>query len=138
MAKSTPSLLALLGVAAVAGYQNRDKLREFFGGGQSGDGQSGDGQSSVSGGLGELIDRFRSAGKGTLADSWVGGGRNEAVGEQDIEHVIGDDTLATLMQRTGLSRAELLRKLAAVLPDAVNHLTPQGRIPTDEEARGLV
>lgn len=132
MAKSTPSLLALLGLAAVAGYQNRDKLAEFFG--QKGD----DGKSSVPGGLGELVDRFRQAGKGQLADSWVGDGQSEAVAEQDIEQVIGEETLGTLMQRTGLSRAELLRKLAAALPDTVNRLTPQGRIPTDDEARGLI
>ena len=31
MAKGMPSLLALLGLVAVAGYQNRDKLRDMIG-----------------------------------------------------------------------------------------------------------
>ena len=36
MAKGMPSLLALLGLVAVAGYQNRDKLRDMIGDAQPG------------------------------------------------------------------------------------------------------
>ena len=39
-----------------------------------------------------------------------------------------------LEQRTGLTRAELLNRLARELPDAVNEFTPEGRLPTEEEA----
>ena len=38
-----------------------------------------------------------------------------------------------LQAKTGLSRQALLDQLAHELPTAVDHITPQGRLPTDEE-----
>ena len=40
---------------------------------------------------------------------------------------------AELTEKTGLSRAELLERLSKTLPEAVNHLTPKGRLPTEAE-----
>jgi uncharacterized protein YidB (DUF937 family) len=75
MSRGFPSMTALLGLLAVAGYQNRDKIAEMLGGiGQStpaGPGQSpqgGAGQSGISGllsgALGELVERFNQSGHG--------------------------------------------------------------------------
>ena len=36
-------------------------------------------------------------------------------------------------RQTGLTREELLARLKSVLPEAVDKLTPQGRLPTEEE-----
>ncbi len=163
MARSTPSLMALLGLVAVAGYQNRDKLGQMlnsgaaprdpaapqsegglggmmsdlagmFGGGAAGAGASG----GLAGGIGELLDRFRSAGQGQKADSWVSTAQNEPVQPTDIEQVLDAETLDELSRKTGLSRAELVERLSAALPEAVNRLTPQGRVPSDDELRGLI
>jgi uncharacterized protein YidB (DUF937 family) len=145
-------MTALLGLLAVAGYQNRDKIAEMLGGigqstpataGQSGIGgllgqlsRSFAGASAgglLSGGLGELVERFKQSGHGETADSWVGTGRNKPVIPPHLEQAIGPEVLETLSKKTGLSREELLARLSRELPDAVDKYTPQGRLPTETD-----
>jgi uncharacterized protein YidB (DUF937 family) len=151
MSNGFPSMTALLGLLAVAGYQNRDKLAEMLGGGATAPataggqpGQSGLGGllgnlggslggagagSILSGGLGELVDRFKQNGQGAAADSWVNHGPNQEIAPPHLEQAIGPDVLATLSQQTGLSREELLARLSRELPNAVDKYTPDGRLP---------
>lgn len=149
-----PSMTALLGLLAIAGYQNRDKIAEMLRGGQQpgAPGQGPDQQTGVlsglggllgglggaggadaggllKGGLGELVDRFRESGHGEAADSWVGPGPNKEIAPQNLEQVIGPDVLNTLTQQTGLSREEILARLSRDLPHAVDQYTPEGRLP---------
>ncbi|QPC88508.1 DUF937 domain-containing protein [Mesorhizobium sp. NBSH29] len=151
-----PSMVALLGLLAVAGYQNRDKLGGMLDGlskggnpadpnnresglegilgglgGMLGGATSG---SVLSSGLGDLIDRFRQTGRGEKADSWINEGANASLEASDLEEALGDDTIVELTQKTGLSRSELLKRLSDTLPDAVNQLTPDGRLPSEVEA----
>ncbi|KRA98276.1 hypothetical protein ASD83_14700 [Devosia sp. Root685] len=152
-----PSMVALLGLLAVAGYQNREKLGGLLGGlgnqpgnpadpnrqsGGFGDIVNGLGGvlggatsgSVLSGGLGDLVDRFRQTGRGDKADSWIRPGDNAPVEASDLEEALGEDTLSELTEKTGLSREELLKRLSETLPDAVNQMTPEGRLPTEAEA----
>jgi len=136
MSNRMPSLAALLGLVAVAGYQNREKIGEFIknmqgqGGGAAPAPTGQDaGGGAVSGGLGDLIEHFRNSGLGKKADSWVASGQNEPVDENEMGQALGPDLLDTLAQQTGLSRDELLKRLSAVLPQAVDHMTPEGRLP---------
>jgi uncharacterized protein YidB (DUF937 family) len=84
----------------------------------------------LSGGLRDLVNTFKQAGHGDVADSWVGRGANKQVAPSQLEQAIGSDVLETLSQQTGLSREELLSRLSKNLPDAVDKYTPDGRIPT--------
>jgi uncharacterized protein YidB (DUF937 family) len=161
MSRGTPSMIALLGLLAVAGYQNRDKISELLAGRKQepgsgagmGNEQSGVGGvlgklggllsggsagSVLSGGLGDLVDRFRQSGHGQAADSWVSTGPNQPIAPDQLEHAIGPDVLNTLSQQTGLSREELLSRLTRELPAAVDKFTPQGRLPTEAEAGRLI
>ncbi|KQU51030.1 hypothetical protein ASG72_14635 [Bosea sp. Leaf344] len=142
-----PSMTALLGLLAVAGYQNRDKLAEWFGGMQQGrqpqgapaglDGVLGGAGAPAAGGIGgmlgsgiqELIERFKQANRGDAADSWVRSGPNQPIDDRDLEQAIGPDVMEKLVAQTGLSREELTRRLATRLPDAVDRYTPDGRMP---------
>jgi uncharacterized protein YidB (DUF937 family) len=156
MSRGFPSMTALLGLLAIAGYQNRDKIAEILGGassrpgstpGQTGRPASLDGilgglgsalggagaGSLLGGGLRELVDRFRQTGHGETVDSWVATGPNRELQPHQLEQAIGPDVLATLSQQTGLSRDELLKRLSRELPDAVDRYTPQGRIPTEAD-----
>ncbi len=92
----------------------------------------------ASGGLGDLIDQFQRAGRGQAAESWVSDEPNQALGPSEVEQAISDDLLAELERRTGLPRAEVVERLATGLPEVVNQLTPQGRVPTTEEAEQFV
>jgi uncharacterized protein YidB (DUF937 family) len=88
----------------------------------------------LSGGLGELIKKFRQAGRGEVAQSWVGPGSNHPVAPEDLEKAIGADTLDALAQRTGIPRERILAELKEHLPRTVDTLTPDGRIPSESEA----
>ena len=160
MSRGMPSMTALLGLLAVAGYQNRDKIKEMLGGltqspsgvprGGSQGSQGGPlgnlggllGGASVgsvlSGGLRDLIERFKQNGQGTAADSWVKTGPNQPLAPEQLQQAIGPDVLNTLSQQTGLSRDELLARLSRDLPAAVDKFTPDGRLPTEAEAARLI
>jgi uncharacterized protein YidB (DUF937 family) len=143
MAKRMPSLVALLGLVAVAGYQNREKIGEFVKG-LSNDPNSAAGglidsvkktigssptATSITGGLGELVDQFTKSGAGKTAESWIGKGPNEPITESQMEKTLGPDLIDSLVKQTGLSRDELLSRLSKTLPEAVDKLTPDGQVP---------
>ncbi|MFE1602642.1 YidB family protein [Methylobacterium sp. ID0610] len=159
MSDGYPSMTALLGLLALAGYQNRDKIAELLGGaGQdvpasaradaapTGPGSSAGGLGGLLGGLlgnqrgaspggflnsslGEMLERFHQAGHGVVAQSWVDRGPNQDIAPSQLEQAIGPDVLMALTQRTGLSREELLSRLSRDLPQAVDRYTPDGRVP---------
>ena len=89
--------------------------------------------SVISGGLGDLLRQFQQSGHGDTANSWVGPGQNKPIAPGDLAKALGADQINALMSQTGLSREELLSGLSQQLPEAVNHLTPEGRLPTENE-----
>ena len=90
--------------------------------------------SVVSGGLGTIIREFQERGYGGAVRSWVGNGPNEEIAPHDLANALGGDTLDKLSQQTGMNRADLLSNLCQHLPELVNQLTPNGRLPTKEDA----
>jgi Uncharacterized protein conserved in bacteria len=154
MSRGMPSMTALLGMLALAGYQNRDKLVEIFNNATSERSKAGSGgqaptQSNLSsvfggllggggvggllgGGLNELLEQFSKNGQGDAAESWVGTGPNKEIPPPQIKQAIGQDVLAALVQQTGLSQEELLARLSRELPAAVDKYTPDGRLPSRE------
>lgn len=87
----------------------------------------------LSGGLGDLLKQFQQSGHGDVAKSWVDNGPNKAVSSDDLAKALGGDQISTLMEHTGLSRQDLLAGLSQQLPEVVNQLTPDGRLPTEQE-----
>lgn len=159
MKRGGPSLTALLGLLAVAGYQNRDKIGDLVrrvqantatdggkpavsGGGMMGDLTSMFGGSAAGGtlasGMRELVDAFSGTKQADKAQSWVATGQNQPVSETDLTDVLDADTLATLEQKTGLSRADIVARLSRDLPQAVDAFSPQGRVPDPHEANSLI
>jgi len=89
--------------------------------------------SVLSGGLNDLLKQFQQSGQGDVAKTWVGTGPNKAISSDDLAKALGGDQISTLMAHTGLSRQDLLAGLSQYLPEAVNQLTPDGRLPTEQE-----
>ena len=104
-----------------------DILGGMLGGGAAG--------SVLNGGLGQVLQDLQRSGQGRTAQSWVGRGQNEEIAPDDLANALGADTIGALTQQTGLSQDELLQGLSQNLPDFVDQLTPDGRLPTDEEAQ---
>lgn len=82
------------------------------------------------GGVQGIVKEFERNGLGPTVRSWVGTGPNEPVSATDVHRVLGSDLLQQLSAKTGLSVQALTEKLSQVLPQAVDHLTPDGTIPT--------
>jgi uncharacterized protein YidB (DUF937 family) len=94
--------------------------------------------SVLSGGLGDLLKQFQQAGQGSAANSWVGNGPNQSIAPSDLEKVLDSDQIKTLMSQAGLSRDDVLAALSQHLPGMVNELTPNGRLPNEQEMSGLL
>lgn len=162
MSKSTPSLLALLGLVAVAGYQNRGRIRDMLTDADqasiaprpsgeaiaAGEGsflseinrlfRAGTSGGTLSAGMGDLVRQMKSTGGGAQAESWVSSNPNIPIDVAELEAAIGPATLGELGRKLGLSRAALLLRLAPALPEVINRFTPDGRMPTEAEAERLV
>ena len=94
--------------------------------------------SVLSGGLGNIIKELQDSGHGRVAQSWVGTGPNEEIAPKDLGNALGTDTLNTLSKQTGLTMNDLLAGLSQHLPDLIDQLTPNGRLPTEHEAARMV
>jgi uncharacterized protein YidB (DUF937 family) len=92
--------------------------------------------SVISGGLGDLLKQFQQHGQGDTANSWVSQGPNKQISPDDLGRALGSDQINALSSQSGLSREELLAGLSQQLPDVINHLTPDGRLPTENELSG--
>ncbi|MGN6285089.1 MAG: YidB family protein [Afipia sp.] len=90
--------------------------------------------SILSGGLGDLLEQFEQNGHSEAANSWVGNGPNKQISPNDLESALGADQINALSAQTGMSRDDLLSGLAQQLPNVINQLTPDGRMPTEHEA----
>jgi uncharacterized protein YidB (DUF937 family) len=88
----------------------------------------------LNGGLGQVLQDLQRSGQGRTAQSWVGRGENEQIAPDDLANALGADTISALTQQTGMPRDELLQGLSQHLPDLVDQLTPDGRLPSQEEA----
>lgn len=148
MSRGMPSMTALLGLLAIAGYQNRDKLADMFRNATSGQ-PAGGAKDSLSGmlgdlgglvrgggvgsllngGIGELLEHFRQNGQGDAAQSWISQGPNREIAPPELRQAIGPDVFQKLEQQTGLSQQEILDRLSRELPTAVDKYTPDGRFP---------
>jgi uncharacterized protein YidB (DUF937 family) len=92
--------------------------------------------SVLSGGLGDLLKQFQQGGQGETANSWVGTGPNKPISPGDLASALGADQINALSSQSGLPRDELLNGLSQYLPQVIDHLTPDGRLPTENEVSG--
>ena len=88
--------------------------------------------------MNDLLKQFQQNGQGEVAQSWIGTGPNKAISSNDLASALGADRINTLASFSGMSRDDLLNGLSQQLPDVVDQLTPDGRVPTEQEAARFV
>jgi uncharacterized protein YidB (DUF937 family) len=152
MSKTTMALLAFLAYKAYkgisgnqeapAGPLSRQPQEEREPGGLAGVLRTIFGGGSVPGpvlrrGVDNTVRDLEAQGHGDVARSWVGRGANQPISPRQLESALGESGMRDLMQQTGMEREELLDMLAEHLPRVIDHLTPGGRVPTDQEAARL-
>lgn len=144
----SPITMALLGLLAYRTFQGKGRLSDMLGGASGTAAGSGGGLGGLlgglfsggaaggilSGGLSDLLKQFQQNGQSDKADSWVAKGPNKPVSPPELEQALGPERISWLVQETGLSREELLAGLSRELPEVVDKLTPEGRLPSEQEA----
>ena len=87
------------------------------------------GQGGQGGGLADIVSRLQQGGLGDVVGSWIGTGQNLPVSPDQLGGALGTDVISQLTQHTGMSSGDLLGQLAHMLPQVVDHLTPNGQLP---------
>lgn len=122
------------GLGGLLGGGLGDLMKGPLGGALGGILAGGAAGSVLSGGLGDLLKQFQQGGQAETANSWVGTGPNKQISANDLASALSPDQINTITTQTGMSRDELLANLAKQLPEIINQLTPNGRLPTEQEA----
>jgi len=78
------------------------------------------------GGVQGIITQLEQQGLGGTVRSWVGTGPNQPITADQIHQAFGSDTVKQLAAKVGLSPQDLEAKLSAILPQAIDKLTPGG------------
>jgi len=91
-----------------------------------------------SGGLSGLVQMFKDKGLGDTISSWISTGENLPVSADQIKHVLGADQIQQISKGVGVSQEEISKGLAGLLPEVIDKLTPEGKVPeSDMLAQGL-
>ncbi len=108
-------------------------VKSVFGGGEN---KQNDLMSSImflvgseSGGLNGLISQFKQKGLGDVISSWVGTDKNLPVSSDQIKNVLGNDTVKEMASKLGMDSNALTGQLSNLLPQVVDKLTPEGKVP---------
>jgi uncharacterized protein YidB (DUF937 family) len=85
------------------------------------------------GGLGAILDQLQRAGFGDQARSWVSTGENQPLPPGALDQAFGPGGLAEIARRAGLSEADTSRGLAQLMPEVIDHVTPNGQVPSGDD-----
>jgi uncharacterized protein YidB (DUF937 family) len=121
-----------------AGMPGGGGLSDVLKGGLGGLLAGGAAGSILSGGLGDLMKQLQEGGQSDAANSWVGKGQNKPISPGDLANALGADQIDSIASQAGLSRDDLLKGLSQYLPDVIDHLTPDGRLPDAKELSGRI
>lgn len=86
------------------------------------------------GGIGNAVSTLSNSGLGSQVQSWVGTGENQAADPSALGQLLGSDKIAQIAAQVGVSPDQVQGGLAALLPQVVDHLTPNGNTSNAEEA----
>jgi len=83
------------------------------------------------GGLSNVLSQFQQNGLGQQASSWVGTGENQGITADQLSQVFGSGALGQIAAQLGMDQGQASGAMAQLLPEVVNHLTPQGQVTAD-------
>jgi uncharacterized protein YidB (DUF937 family) len=95
-------------------------------------------KSGSASGLASVVEGFTQKGLGQQASSWVGTGENQPVSADQVKSALGDQQVTKVAEQAGVSKGEAASGLAGMLPQLINQLTPDGKIPAADQLQGLL
>ena len=81
------------------------------------------------GGLGGLVETFKSKGLNEIMSSWVSTGQNLPISGNQIQDVLGSGLIQQFAKKLGSSGEEVSGSLASLLPEIIDKLSPNGSLP---------
>ncbi len=81
------------------------------------------------GGLNAIVAKLQQAGFGDQVKSWLGNGQNLPITAEQLQQVLGSDVVKQLAARFNIPVDQLTKVLAEQLPLAVDHASPDGKLP---------
>lgn len=85
------------------------------------------------GGLGGVLGKFRDAGMGSQADSWVSSGRNQEISAEQVEQAFGPAAINDIASKLGVARGDAGSAISQIMPELINQLTPRGEVTEESE-----
>lgn len=92
-------------------------------------GQGGGQGGGAAGGLGGILQQLEQAGLGNVVQSWIGNGQNQPVSPQQLHSALGNDQVQDMANQAGMAPGDLLAQLSHFLPQVVDGMTPNGKLP---------
>jgi uncharacterized protein YidB (DUF937 family) len=80
------------------------------------------------GGLPGIISKLQNGGLAQQVGSWVGTGQNAPISGSQLQEVLGSGSIGQIAQQLGMSHGDTSSGLAQVLPQLIDHLTPNGQL----------
>ena len=84
------------------------------------------------GGLNGLVDSFKSKGMNDVMSSWISTGQNLPISPEQVLQILGKGQIQQFSKQSGTSNEDITSGLASLLPDLINKLTPEGKIPESD------
>ena len=81
------------------------------------------------GGLSAIVAKLEQAGFGAQVKSWIGNGQNLPITADQLREALGSDVVKQLAARFNVPIDQLSKVLAEQLPQAVDHASPDGKLP---------
>jgi uncharacterized protein YidB (DUF937 family) len=67
-----------------------------------------------------------------VMSSWISTGQNLPISPEQVLQILGKGQIQQFSKQFGTSNEDITSGLASLLPDLVNKLTPEGKIPESD------
>ena len=81
------------------------------------------------GGVQGILSKLQASGLGDKVDSWIGTGPNKAISPDEVKQALGPDQVTQAAAKAGVSEDEAASGIASALPDLINKVSPDGKLP---------
>lgn len=83
----------------------------------------------ATGGLLGLVNTLRQLGLNDVVSSWISTGENKPISPEQVQTALGEGQINQMAQNMGVSHQEVSTGLAGLLPQLIDKLTPDGKLP---------
>jgi uncharacterized protein YidB (DUF937 family) len=83
----------------------------------------------ATGGLLGLVNTLRQLGLNDVVSSWISTGENKPISPEQVQNALGEGQINQMAQNMGVSHQEVSTGLAGLLPQLIDKLTPDGKLP---------